>query len=163
MGSFGRFHSCKFRRLCGFKKKHNRVCFHNWRYCNQLDVQIILKCCSFIHISRVYWYCKSKQWASIIEESLIKTWYATGRLCIALWWPECSSFGKESVFHNRTKHIEMRFSFIHELISDGTLNLKKIPGTKNPIDMFTKVVTVEKLKLWMASTGLPDTWIEGAS
>ena len=64
---------------------------------------------------------------------------------------------KNPVFHSRTKHIQMRYHFIRELIADGTLNLKKILGTKNPADMFTKAVTTEKLKLCMASTGLPET------
>ncbi|XP_071741166.1 secreted RxLR effector protein 161-like [Rutidosis leptorrhynchoides] len=36
----------------------------------------------------------------------------------------------------------------------GTLVVKKIPGTKNPADMCTKVVTMRKLKLCIASTGL---------
>ncbi|KAI3767934.1 hypothetical protein L2E82_18363 [Cichorium intybus] len=61
---------------------------------------------------------------------------------------------KNPVFHNRTKHIQMRYHFIRELINDGTLNLKKILGTKNPADMFTKVVTTDKLKFCMTSTGL---------
>ncbi|CAH9126150.1 unnamed protein product [Cuscuta epithymum] len=65
---------------------------------------------------------------------------------------------KNPVFHSRTKHIKMRYHFIRELIEDGTINLKKkILGTKNPADMLTKAVTTEKLKLCMASTGLPDT------
>ncbi|CAH9124278.1 unnamed protein product [Cuscuta epithymum] len=64
---------------------------------------------------------------------------------------------KNPVFHSRTKHIKMRYHFILELIEDGTINLKKILGTKNPADMLTKAVTTEKLKLCMASTGLPDT------
>ncbi|KAI3764834.1 hypothetical protein L2E82_14851 [Cichorium intybus] len=62
---------------------------------------------------------------------------------------------KNPVFHSRTKHIQMRYHFIRELINDETLNLKKILGTKNPADMFTKVVTTDKLKFCMTSTGLP--------
>lgn len=45
---------------------------------------------------------------------------------------------------------------VRGLISDGTLFLKKIPGSVNPADMLTKVVTTEKLKLCKASTGLHD-------
>nr|GEX14635.1 retrovirus-related Pol polyprotein from transposon TNT 1-94 [Tanacetum cinerariifolium] len=33
---------------------------------------------------------------------------------------------KNPVFHSRTKHIQMRYHFIRELINNGTLNLKKI-------------------------------------
>src|SRR6187200_353775 len=60
---------------------------------------------------------------------------------------------KNPVFQSRTKHIQMRYHFIRELITDGMVNLQKILGTENPADMFTKVVTTEKLRLCMALTG----------
>ncbi|GJX06270.1 retrovirus-related pol polyprotein from transposon TNT 1-94 [Tanacetum coccineum] len=63
---------------------------------------------------------------------------------------------KNQVFHGRTKHIKIRYHYIRELVSEGTLSLKKILGAKNPADMLTKVVTTEKLKLCAASTGLRD-------
>ncbi|KAF5797362.1 putative RNA-directed DNA polymerase [Helianthus annuus] len=61
---------------------------------------------------------------------------------------------KNPVFHSKTKHIQLRYHFIRERINDGTLKLEKIKGTENPADMLTKVVTLEKLKLCIASTGL---------
>ncbi|KAJ0890739.1 putative RNA-directed DNA polymerase [Helianthus annuus] len=63
---------------------------------------------------------------------------------------------KNPVFHSKTKHIQLRYHFIRDQVSDGTLKLKKIKGTENPADMLTKVVTLEKLKLCIASTGLQD-------
>ncbi|KAD4889451.1 hypothetical protein E3N88_21524 [Mikania micrantha] len=65
--------------------------------------------------------------------------------------------GKNPVFHGKTKHIQLRYHFIRGLISDGTLMLEKIRGSENPVDMLTKVVTLEKLKLCVASTGLQVT------
>ncbi|GKD07018.1 retrovirus-related pol polyprotein from transposon TNT 1-94 [Tanacetum coccineum] len=63
---------------------------------------------------------------------------------------------KNPVFHGRTKHIKIRYHYIRELVSEGTLSLKKILGAKNPADMLTKVVTTEKLKLCAAFIGLRD-------
>ncbi|GKA86888.1 retrovirus-related pol polyprotein from transposon TNT 1-94 [Tanacetum coccineum] len=63
-------------------------------------------------------------------------------------------FSKNPVFHGQTKHIKIRYHYIRELVSEWTLSLKKILGAKNPADMLTKVVTMEKLKLCAASTGL---------
>ena len=53
----------------------------------------------------------------------------------------------------RRQSIYTEISLIREKINDDTLKLKKIKGTENPADMLTKVVTLEKLKLCIASTG----------
>ncbi|GJV24471.1 putative RNA-directed DNA polymerase [Tanacetum coccineum] len=63
---------------------------------------------------------------------------------------------KNLVFHSRMKHITIRYHYIRELVSEGTLCLKKILRAKNPADMLTKVVTIEKLKLCAALTSLRD-------
>ncbi|GJU96768.1 retrovirus-related pol polyprotein from transposon TNT 1-94 [Tanacetum coccineum] len=63
---------------------------------------------------------------------------------------------KNPMFHGRAKHIKIRYHYIRELVSEGTLSLKKIFRAKNPADMLTKVVTTEKLKLCAASTSLRD-------
>ncbi|KAK3007498.1 hypothetical protein RJ639_013627 [Escallonia herrerae] len=47
---------------------------------------------------------------------------------------------KNSAFHSRTKHIQLRYHFIQSLLEDGQLNLENIEGNKNPADMLTKVV-----------------------
>ncbi|WVY99473.1 hypothetical protein V8G54_015558 [Vigna mungo] len=61
---------------------------------------------------------------------------------------------KNSTFHSRTKHIDVRYHFIRSLLEDGVLTLRKILGSKNPADMLTKVVTIDKLKLCSTSVGL---------
>jgi len=58
------------------------------------------------------------------------------------------------MFHAKTKHVQLRYHFSKGLISDDTLFLEKIPRLENSTDMLTKVVTIEKLKLCIASTGL---------
>jgi hypothetical protein len=61
---------------------------------------------------------------------------------------------KNSTFHSRTKHIDLRYHFIRLLIEDGVLKLVKIARSKNSADMLTKPVTTEKLELCAASVGL---------
>ncbi|KAJ0714724.1 putative RNA-directed DNA polymerase [Helianthus annuus] len=63
---------------------------------------------------------------------------------------------KNPVYHGKTKHIGMRYHFVRGLISEGTMSLKNIPGAENPADMFTKSVTLDKLKLCIASAGLQE-------
>ena len=45
-------------------------------------------------------------------------------------------------------------TFIRYLVEDKLVILEKICGSKNPADMLTKGVTIEKLKLCAASIGL---------
>ena len=61
---------------------------------------------------------------------------------------------KNPAFHSRTKHIELKYHYIRYLLERKVLRLMKIRGSENPADMLTKVVTLDKLKLYMASTGL---------
>uniref|UniRef100_A0A2N9G6Q3 CCHC-type domain-containing protein n=1 Tax=Fagus sylvatica TaxID=28930 RepID=A0A2N9G6Q3_FAGSY len=61
---------------------------------------------------------------------------------------------KNPAFHSRTKHIQLRYHFIRSLLDGGQLTLEKILGAKNPADMLTKGVTIEKLKLCSTSVGL---------
>jgi len=64
------------------------------------------------------------------------------------------SLAKNSVFHSRCKHIQLRYHFIKELINDGDLSLLKILGSENPTDMLTKAVTTDNLRLCIASVSL---------
>ncbi|KAL2234657.1 UNVERIFIED_CONTAM: Retrovirus-related Pol polyprotein from transposon TNT 1-94 [Sesamum indicum] len=63
---------------------------------------------------------------------------------------------KNPAFHSRTKHIEIKYHFIRQLLEKKALQLEKIQREKNPADMLTKAVAMEKLKLCTASTGLDD-------
>ena len=61
---------------------------------------------------------------------------------------------KNSAFHSKSKHIQTKYHFIHYLVEDKLIILEKICGSKNLADMLTKGVTIEKLKLCVASIGL---------
>ena len=61
---------------------------------------------------------------------------------------------KNSAFHFRTKHIQLKYHFIQSVLEDGELKLEKIHTSQNPADMLTKVVTREKLRTCSVSIGL---------
>lgn len=56
------------------------------------------------------------------------------------------ALSKNSVHHERTKHIDVRYHFIREKIAEGNVKVVKISTTWNPADIFTKVVPVSKLQ-----------------
>lgn len=58
------------------------------------------------------------------------------------------------VFYSRTKHIELKYHYIQELLEKRILQLVKIRVSENFADILTKVVTLVKLKLCITSTGL---------
>lgn len=48
---------------------------------------------------------------------------------------------KNQVHHARTKHIDVRYHFVREIIEDGNVLLQKVSTADNPADMLTKVVS----------------------
>ncbi|RVW94385.1 Retrovirus-related Pol polyprotein from transposon TNT 1-94 [Vitis vinifera] len=61
---------------------------------------------------------------------------------------------KNLAFHSKSKHIQTKYHFIRYLVEDKLVILEKICGSKNPTNMLTKGVTIEKLKLCAALIGL---------
>ena len=53
---------------------------------------------------------------------------------------------KHQVYHARTKHIDVRFHKIRELIVTVKIILKKIDTLENAVDMLTKMVPTNKFK-----------------
>ena len=51
---------------------------------------------------------------------------------------------KNQVYHARTKHIDVRYHFVREIIEEGGVLVQKIKTHDNPADMLTKVVTTIK-------------------
>lgn len=53
---------------------------------------------------------------------------------------------RNSVFHERTKHIDVRLHFIRDVVSDGSVVVSKIGTLENPADILTKSVPVKKFE-----------------
>ncbi|KAJ7544622.1 hypothetical protein O6H91_09G086400 [Diphasiastrum complanatum] len=52
----------------------------------------------------------------------------------------CMAIAKNPVFHARTKHIEIHYQYIRELIEDGVIELEYCPTNENGADIFTKAL-----------------------
>ena len=46
----------------------------------------------------------------------------------------------------KTKHVQLRFLFIQELVASGVVSFKKVAGTSNPSDVMTKYITISGKK-----------------
>ena len=57
-------------------------------------------------------------------------------------------------YHSRTKHIDVRYHFLRHVINGRKVALQKVHTWENCVDMFTKPVTVQKLRWCLASLGL---------
>ena len=61
---------------------------------------------------------------------------------------------KNPSFHSRTKHIEVRYHWIREVVSSKLLKLEKIHTDKNGSDMMTKILPSEKLLVCCKAAGM---------
>ncbi|KAG2703381.1 hypothetical protein I3760_06G134300 [Carya illinoinensis] len=61
---------------------------------------------------------------------------------------------KNQMYHERTKHIDVRNHFLREVVTEGVLEIQNIATTKNPADMMTKPVPPYKFKLCLDLIGV---------
>ena len=57
-------------------------------------------------------------------------------------------------FHTRTKHINVRYHFIHEALKNKLLEIKYVPTDKNIVDIFTKPLSRPLFKKFREMLGL---------
>ena len=61
---------------------------------------------------------------------------------------------KNSSFHSRSKHIDVRYHWIRDTLNDKLLTLEKIHTDDNGSDMLTKALTREKLEICCSIAGM---------
>ena len=61
---------------------------------------------------------------------------------------------KNSMYHARTKHIDVRYHWIQEKIKDKSMQVEKISTNENPANMLTKIVTRDKFELCKELIGM---------
>jgi hypothetical protein len=61
---------------------------------------------------------------------------------------------KNLMYHERTKHIDVRYHFIRDIIYQKQVEVKKIGTAENPADMMTKPIPVVKFKFCLDLIGV---------
>ncbi|GAB2265823.1 hypothetical protein Dimus_037848 [Dionaea muscipula] len=56
---------------------------------------------------------------------------------------------KNPVHHDRTKHVDVKYHFVRDILAAGVLEISKVPTEENPADMGTKVISAGKFKHFM--------------
>jgi len=50
------------------------------------------------------------------------------------------------VYHERTKHIDIRLHFVRDMIETKEIMVEKVASEENPTDMFTKSLPISRFK-----------------
>ena len=53
----------------------------------------------------------------------------------------------------KTKHVELRYLYVQELVASGMVRVKKVLGTLNPADILTKYIAKETLRRHLPTFG----------
>jgi hypothetical protein len=61
---------------------------------------------------------------------------------------------KNQMYHERTKHIDVRYHFLREVVTQGDITVKKIATAENPADMLTKPLPILKFKHCLGLIGI---------
>jgi hypothetical protein len=61
---------------------------------------------------------------------------------------------KDQMFHERTKHIDIKYHYVRDIVAQGKLKVCKISTHDNPADMMTKPVHVSKFELCSSLVGI---------
>ena len=120
----------------------------------------------------------SKKQNSISLSTVEVEYIATGSYCTQLLWMQKLPFdygirqehltiycdntcainiSKNPVQHSQTKHIEIWYHFIRELVEDGTLTLKFIHTDDQKADLFTKPLDSKRFEFLRQNIGVIST------
>jgi hypothetical protein len=58
------------------------------------------------------------------------------------------------MYHERTKHIDVRYRFLREVVTQGDIIVKKITTVENPANMLTKPLPILKFKHCLGLIGV---------
>ena len=68
----------------------------------------------------------------------------------------CVKLFENPVFHDRSKHIEMRYHYLRDMVQKGAISLQYIPIEEQIVDVFTKPLTAVKFLYFRDNIGMAE-------
>ncbi|WVZ89612.1 hypothetical protein U9M48_035991 [Paspalum notatum var. saurae] len=123
-------------------------CAVSWRACLQSTVALFTTEAEFIAVCDA---CKEAVWLKGLYAE-----FSRDTSCINLFCDSQSAIHltKDQMFHQRTKHIDVKYHYVREVVEEGRLKVCKISTHDNPADMMTKPVPVAKFELCSSLVGI---------
>ncbi|KAG9442375.1 hypothetical protein H6P81_018229 [Aristolochia fimbriata] len=140
---------------------------------NSDDRKITSGGCFYLRTNLVAWYCKKQN--SIFLSTAEAEYIAAGSCCTQLLWMKqmladygfeqdiltvfCDNtsaidISKNPVQHSRTKHIDIRYHFIRELVTGKIINLEYISTANQLADIFTKNLDRTRFEFLRGALGM---------
>ena len=79
---------------------------------------------------------------SLVEESKI---FQKANLCVSTGSNVGKSIASRFGASRKTKHVELRYLYVQELVASGMVRIKKVLGNLNPADILTKYIAKDTL------------------
>ncbi len=123
-------------------------CAVSWKACLQATVALSTTEAEYMAISEA---CKEAVWLRGLYTEL-----CGDNSCINIFCDSQSAIclTKDQMFHERTKHIDVRYHYIRDVIAQGDIKICKISTHDNPADMMTKPVPATKFELCSSLVGV---------
>ncbi|KAG8501080.1 hypothetical protein CXB51_003194 [Gossypium anomalum] len=115
-------------------------CAISWKATLQTTVALSITEAKYMVITEA---CKEAIWlkglfSELNEDLQISTVFCDSQSAIFL--------TKDQMFHERTKHIDVRYHFVRDIITHGDIFVSKISTHENPVDMMTKSLPITKFE-----------------
>ncbi|KAH1046704.1 hypothetical protein J1N35_037488 [Gossypium stocksii] len=120
-----------------------RGCAISWKATLQTTVALSTTEAEYMAIAQA---CKEAIWlkglfSELNEDLQISTIFCDSQSAIFL--------TKDQMFHERTKHIDVRYHFVRDIIARGDIVVSKISTHENPVDTVTKLLPITKFEHWL--------------
>ncbi|KAG8501611.1 hypothetical protein CXB51_003943 [Gossypium anomalum] len=117
-----------------------RGCAISWKVTLQTTVALSTTEVEYIEITEA---CKEAIWlkglfGELSKDLQISTVFCDSQSIIFLM--------KDQIFHERAKHIDVRYHFMHDIIARGDIVVSKVSTHDNPADMMTKSLLKTKFE-----------------